>query len=309
MSLHCSTRTLRLEIRLQELSTRIQRFQESHLSESQYTRNVQAEAIERLLAQIHSLKEPQGRTHGAFNVLRNGPTTIKELTYQDLGTQAIPHSITQRDRRLSKKDSVIRKKDSAIIGLKVEQLAISDCRQNCSCQCHMRKQWRSHQLFNKVLGNLFIGYSRTPHIALNCDLASCGRHQRSIITVIYVFPQWLLNQVLSVMLFYSRRSGIVANLKILRPRSETDIVWMYVTTGDVDRIKASFDRGEASPFDIGGSSDCNFLAVRTFALPYMDDVNNRFAVCRQCGTTRDVQVSVGFRSRPRHECRTRTVMF
>ena len=295
-------------MRLQELSLRIQRFQESHLSESQYTRDAQTEAIERLFAQIHSLEESQGRTYRALNALRSGSATTRQLTHQSLETRNVVSSSIQRDVLLSGKNSVPQKQVSAMIGLKVQQRAIAECRQNCLCQCHRRNQWRSHTIFNQIFGNLFIRYSRAPSIVLKCDLASYGRHQQSLTTAIYVFPQWLLQQVLSITLSYSRRDGIVASLRTFRPRRNSDMLLVYVSTGEVDRVKALFDRGEASPFDIGESTHLGLLQVRAMLL-YVDHITNVLVVCRQCAATRDVQLFIAFESRPTYEYWEYTVRF
>ena len=238
----------------------MQTLQDSHLSESQYTRNTQTEAIGRLFTQIHSLEESQSRTYGALNVLRSDIATTRQITHQSFEPQDNLSSNTQQGERLSGINPIPRR-HQAVVGLKVQQLTIAECRRSCPCQCHMRKQWRSYQLFDRILGNLFVGYSRPPNVALKCDLESCGRQTRSLVTVIYAFPQWLLRQVLSAVLISSRRNGIVVSLKTLRPRSSSDVFWDYIVQGDVDRVKTLFDRGEASPFDIGARTQIDPLRV------------------------------------------------
>ena len=111
-----------------------------------------------------------------------------------------------------------------------------------------------------------MGYSRTPNVAVKCDLVSCGRQQRKLVTLVYIFPQWLLKRALSIMFCYSRSGGVAASLRTLRPRSESDMVWVYIDNGDVGRLKALFDRGEASPFDVTGTNQVGPLQVCTSAV-------------------------------------------
>ena len=63
------------------------------------------------------------------------------------------------------------------------------------------------------------------------------------------------------MLLYTRRDGLVASLRTFRIRSNSDVVWLYVVRGDIANLKALFERGEASPSDIGATTQIGLLQV------------------------------------------------
>ena len=150
---------------------------------------------------------------------------------------------------------------STIVGIRVQQFASSSCFRDCSCQCHARQKWRSFQLLDQFLGALFVGYSHAPKVTLRCDITSCRRHQRSLTTLVYVFPHWFLWQIWSVTLLYARRDGLEANLRVYRVRPASDAVFLYATTGQTMKLKTLFDKGDASPFDIEAESNGILLQV------------------------------------------------
>ena len=273
-----STRTVRLEVTLHELNLKIRNLQDSHLSESRFIQRSQQETLERLLAQLHNLQEVQGRTHGALSILGDNFNRSQESISQTSRDQVDPLPSTGYNRLTDTTTLSSHDQTSGVVSLKVEQSASSTCRQTCSCQCHILGHWRSHRLLGRVLGHLFIGYSRTPNISLSCDLNSCGRYRRSIVSVFYVFPQWLVQYALFAVLLHTKRSGLVLSLKAVRPRLSSDMLWTYAQTGDIPRLRTLFDKGEASPFDIVAQNQYSLLDVRIIKF-YVGSGTNILVAC------------------------------
>ena len=187
---------------------------------------------------------------------------FKDFVPRNSRDQNNPQTSIQQGNSFNTESLLPKNQNSAIMGLKIQQFASSICRQSCSCQCHTRRQWRSYQFLDQLLGTLFIGYSNTPRTTLSCDLMSCNRHQRNITTLFYVFPHWLLWHIWSVVLIHTRRDGLAASLRTFRNRRPSDRVFFCATTGDIVKLRALFNKGEASPSDIDGGSQLDLLTVR-----------------------------------------------
>ena len=263
-----STRALQLEIRLEDLSFKIQSLQDSHLAESQSTRASQQDMLNMLFAKLHALQQIADSTQCALSSrdLDLGFTVSKDLVPRgsEKGKDSMPNV---HNTQLSN-DTVLSPENQtpAVIGLSVRQLAIPVCQQSCCCQCHRRRHWRSPQLLDQVLGALFIGYSRTPTATLACDLTSCSGTQRSHLTVLYVFPQWFLQSILSVAMVYTKGRGLEVSIRTVRIRRQGEQVFFYAERGYLTKVQALFRRGEASPFDIEAGTHESLLRVRTMLL-------------------------------------------
>ena len=240
------------------MSLSIRNLQDSHFTELEFARSSRQD-LERFLAILQNIQEHQSRTYEVVRDIRYSLTrsTVRGLT--ERGGQ--PPSIQHRQLANTNASSPLNQ-SPAIAYIKVQQVVRPTCRQICSCQCHTPGQWRSYRLLDQALGSLFIGYSRTPTITLKCDLKSCNRHQRGLVTALYVFPQWFLQRALSVVLVSTKRNGLTASLRTIRCRSSSDMVFHYVATGDITRLQTLFDKGEASPSDVIISTQLSVLQVR-----------------------------------------------
>ena len=124
-----STRTLHLEVRLQELSLKIQNLQASHLAESRFTRDSQQDMLKTLFVKLNTLQEVVEGTDSAIHSLGHGfsgsrdPVSCGSNQGKDpmLGIQ---HERVSNTTALSSENHA-----PAVIGLSVRQLATSACRQ------------------------------------------------------------------------------------------------------------------------------------------------------------------------------------
>ena len=67
-----------------------------------------------------------------------------------------------------------------------------------------------------------------------------------------MFPSWLFETVLLVVLRHSKRDGPVVSLRTVRVRNRNESVFFYADTGNLVKLQALFQKNEASPFDIDG---------------------------------------------------------
>ena len=257
----CSTAVHHLEVRLQEVDFRIQNLQDEYRSEYRSTHISQQQVMERLFAQLRGLQQSQ--VHAHQTLLGEGINSMRDNASQSSGHQDRLQTSRQLENSSGTMLSSPENHQSRIIGLKIRQSASSTCRRNCSCQCHMRQNWRSYQFLDQFLGGLFVGYSHAPKATLSCDSLLCGRHHRTITIISYVFPYWFVWRIWSIMLLYTARDGLEASFRIIRAWRVSDLVFLYAATGDMVKLKGLFDRGEASPFDVGAESGICVLGVGT----------------------------------------------
>ena len=121
------------------------------------------------------------------------------------------------------------------------------CGSFCPCTCHKKKQFKSPTFFNQVLGSLFVGYSALPYLTTPCDSHLCRRVTGSTVDVLYVFPNWFLNRIVSMKL---RKPGPDLQLKTLRVCPYNSEIFSAVTCQDTFKVRAMLVDGSASILDV-----------------------------------------------------------
>ena len=265
MANYFSTRTIQLDVRIQELSLMTETIRNSQHSDSS-----QQDISEQLLAHFRHLQELQHHNNRTLRSLSNDFIALREsMTLASMSGTKSQHEF-QSVR--SPTSSLTAKLDdlSGIVSVKVQQVLVSPCLRRCLCKCHTRRQWRTPQLFDWLIGRLFLGYSSTPNAAPSCNLDSCGRYRHNLITVIYAFPQWFLWQTVSIIMLHTKRDGPVLSLRTLRARDPSSAIFFHVERGDIAMVKSLFERGEASPFDINAQISESLIQV---CISIIADVN------------------------------------
>ena len=217
--------------------------------------------MNQLLVHLRKLHETQAHTQTTLRDLSSGFVGLRESANQITTGQV--HS--QLASRLPEPvDITYLPSDHSLpmIGMKVHQAAKAQCPRSCFCQCHTHSRWSSPQRrFKEIIGALFVGYSRTPTLAPTCDCTSCSRHEKSLITVLYVFPPWFLKRILLILLYFTRRDGPVMSLRTVRIRDGMDLILLWAEEGNLGKIQTLFKNGEASPFDVTAKNDLSLLTV------------------------------------------------
>ncbi|KAI1880790.1 hypothetical protein JX265_001030 [Neoarthrinium moseri] len=139
--------------------------------------------------------------------------------------------------------------DSSSVRLRLRQ-HVAACRAGCPCACHVTQRAASPTFMNKLLGQLFIGYTGFPFLGRNCDSRMCERSQGSSMSVEYWFPaSFCFSQILRLQLAYGTDLGPSLQLSTLRQVSDSAECVTFALNGNIDGLKNLFTQGFASPRD------------------------------------------------------------
>ena len=130
------------------------------------------------------------------------------------------------------------------------------CAAWCSCQCHKRQSLKSAKLVQNVFGSLSVSWSGIPKLVKACDQHACRRRSDPTLSVTYRFPQALVQRVMCLSMSYATMCGPELRVRLPRVVDWTSPVWRPAIDGDVATMRALFEKGEASPWDVnpmGGS--------------------------------------------------------
>ena len=230
----------------------------SYISESHTIRSSQDAIRDQLLASLHKLHETQDQTQVALCNLYDAISPRRQIQDQssnncsDEKSRVLPSDANSPNARVC---------SSPVAGMTVQQIERTVCRRSCACQCHIRSQWSSHPILKTIIGSLFLGYSGTPQIVPKCDSVSCHGYRRIVATVFYVFPQWFMQRMILIAISYAHRDGLGISLRTIRERCSADVIWIYVSNGDLAMVQTLFKRGEASPFDVVAELGSSILEV------------------------------------------------
>ena len=219
--------------------------------------------LESVFTQLRQIAETQIRNGDNLSDLRREllehrmPLPLTENHHQ--GMPSI--SVSPRTLPASSSPCIGQQECPGPITIQVRQMRRISCSRSCSCTCHSRRYLRSPRIFDHILGSLFLGYSSIPVFTPKCNTISCSRYSHSAITVTFICPCWLLHRLLWIAVVNTRRDGPELNIRTARMRSDTDTIFYYAFTGNIDAIKCLFAIGHASPFDTSTRNGMSVLSV------------------------------------------------
>ena len=152
---------------------------------------------------------------------------------------------------------------SAAVCIRAAFFSRDPCELWCSCRCHKRKLMRSPQLLEPLLGTLFIGYSGLPVSQMQCDQQYCHSHSQRETSVAYIFPQWFLAQMISLVVTQTPQSGLRLNLRCHRAVSKDAALFQHAKLGEIQKLMNLFEVGAASPNDVHYDTGATALDVST----------------------------------------------
>ena len=152
-------------------------------------------------------------------------------------------------------------KGSRSVGIRVTQYA--SCRPGCPCNCHL--QTRSATLpsiFDRVVGQMFVGYAGLPLLNQKCNLGSCQKMQSPSVSFEYWFPLgFVWSQIVRLQLSYQANVGPQFELSSLRRIPDSAPCVNFALNGNIDGLKDLFKRGLASPRDVSSTRGYSVLRV------------------------------------------------
>ncbi len=130
-----------------------------------------------------------------------------------------------------------------------QQLATISCDLHCICVCHKERRMRTPQALNSFIGALFVSYSGLPMLMQGCNQPSCNARSRPLVYVNYVFPQWVLARMMSLVATM-HPSGPIATIKVQRTVPSEAELFTFAKLGNIEGLVNLFKDGRASPNDV-----------------------------------------------------------
>lgn len=135
----------------------------------------------------------------------------------------------------------------------------------CRCACHSTTRLNTPGgLLNRVVGQLFMGFSGVSILSPSCNIPSCEAAKNPAITAEYWFPMGLFwSMIVQFNLSYQVNAGPQIGIKTLRRVPDSAMCVNYTIKGDIEGLKGLFRRGTASPRDVSDTRGYSLLRVST----------------------------------------------
>ncbi|KAI0445000.1 ankyrin repeat-containing domain protein [Xylaria telfairii] len=142
----------------------------------------------------------------------------------------------------------------------------SCCGGRCRCACHSAKRISTPGRLNRVIGQLFLGYSGLSARRSSCNIPSCKAAQKPKVTVEYWFPMSLFwSMIVHFNVSYQMNVGPQFEIKTLRRVPDSAICVNYAIRGNIEGLKDLFKRGAASPRDVSDTRGYSLLRWALYA--------------------------------------------
>lgn len=100
----------------------------------------------------------------------------------------------------------------------------------CTCSCHENKQFQTPNFLGSLLGSVLLSYTGTSNIIPPCNQPTCRvRHHKFHLKVHYWCPKWPLSWMIAVLFTYSRRDGLMWQIRMPRVRHNSSLIFNIVT--------------------------------------------------------------------------------
>jgi hypothetical protein len=120
------------------------------------------------------------------------------------------------------------------------------CLPNCECPCHQRRRYRSPSFAQKVLGEVFIGFSSLPLLSKPCQDNRCVQRSPFSATFTYYLPTFFLHKMISLVFITTSQGDPAACVKI-RPLSTDFSIYRAVERNDHHSVRNMVDKRLAHP--------------------------------------------------------------
>lgn len=154
------------------------------------------------------------------------------------------------------------------LGIRVTPYIVT-CRSGCSCDCHLQQKSSTPALLNRVLGQLFVGYTGLPVLSPKCTIEACQRSRASQINLEYWFPLGFLSStIVRMQVGYQSNVGALLQLDTLRRVPDTAQCVNFALNGDIEGLKHLFSHGLASPRDVSTTRGYSVLRWALYGKQY-----------------------------------------
>lgn len=139
---------------------------------------------------------------------------LENNQYKQLGPFYSRHaSYIKQRRQLAREKS----EDKSLGSVGVQVTWYTAWRPGCSCTCHLERKTASPLLVDRVIGQMFVGYSGLPLLNRTCDSGTCEKAQGPSVSFEYWFPMgFVWSQIVRFQLSYQSQLGPQFSLRSLR---------------------------------------------------------------------------------------------
>jgi hypothetical protein len=120
------------------------------------------------------------------------------------------------------------------------------CLPACECSCHRRRRYRSPSFAQKVVGELFIGFSSLPLLSKSCEDPRCVQRSPFSATFTYHLPTLLFSKMISLIYITTSQGDPAACIKV-RPLSTDFTIYRAVEKNDNQLVRSLVDKRLAHP--------------------------------------------------------------
>ncbi|KAJ5158820.1 uncharacterized protein N7500_008471 [Penicillium coprophilum] len=173
-----------------------------------------------------------------------------------------------QDQSLVRKDTPLATTSSEGMRIRVSPFSAT-CRSGCACLCHSDQKATSPALVNRVLGQLFVGYSGIPYFSPKCNLLACNKSRNRQVSLEYWFPfAFLSSAIVRLQVGYQPNIGTLLHLDTLRRVPDTAQCVSFALNGNIDGLKYLFSNGLASPRDVSTTRGYSVLRWALYGKQY-----------------------------------------
>ena len=247
-------------------------------STSQHMTRIRVDLTQLSTITSHTLQEQEARhqemQREIATIVDQGLAEMKELmqehTEQLRANQIlqIGHRYQQCRRSPSPETASASLLKDMVAPVRIQVSQRNSCRPGCICQCHTESRTSTPNVIDRVLGQLFLGYSGLPASNAKCNQPSCEKAQNPNITVEYWFPlAFVWSSIVRFRMSYEPKLGPQFELRSLRRVPDSAPCVSFALNGNITGLKDLFNRGLASPRDVSSTRGYSVLRVRPWSPP------------------------------------------
>ena len=143
------------------------------------------------------------------------------------------------------------------------------CRAGCACVCHSQQKAASPKALNRILGQLFVGYTGLPYLSPKCDNDVCAKSRASKVSVEYWFPWGAFSStIVRLQAGYQASTGTLFQLQTFRCVPDGAECVNFALNGNIEGLKYLFSKGLASPQDVSPTRGYTLLRWALYGKQY-----------------------------------------
>jgi hypothetical protein len=191
---------------------------------------------------------------------RAGVSSTKKLADANNTLTKASHQVSWPEAQTSGTRSAMQ--TTTGVRVRVMQNLKQSCFRWCSCRCHKKGHFQTPAMLNKLMGQLFVGYTSLPFYNSTCNEKMCRQRSNSSVRISYYFPPWFMMRAMLFMATHVTDEGPEMLLKMTRTCPRDAEIFFFSATGNTEGIKSLFEKGLASPYDVTYGTGTSALHVR-----------------------------------------------